>query len=100
MINQNQCTLLGFFYKIISARYVTRKSQNSQYLLMQFLYSKHIPLIEEMIAKAQEKVIETNPKDTFNMGFHAIPSMAQVKNKSTTNLPDSLAPHAFMKSLF
>ena len=50
---------------------------------MQFLYSKHIPLIEEMIAKAQEKVIETNPKDTFNMGFHAIPSMAQVKNKST-----------------
>ena len=50
---------------------------------MQFLYSKHIPLIEEMIAKAQEKVIDTNPKDTFNMGFHAIPSMAQVKNKST-----------------
>ena len=58
--------------------YGTKKSQNSQYLQMQFLYSKHIPLIEEMIAKAQEKVIETNPKDTFNMGFHAIPSMAQV----------------------
>ena len=53
---------------------------------MQFLYSKHIPLIEEMIAKAQEKVIDTNPKDTFNMGFHAIPSMAQVRNQSTSTL--------------
>ena len=35
-------------------------------------------LIEDMIAKAQEKIIDTNPDDTFKMGFHAIPSMAQV----------------------
>ena len=40
--------------------------------------SKHIPLVEDMIAKAQEKLIETNPDDNFKMGFHAIPSMAQV----------------------
>ena len=63
----------------IKYRYAARKGQ----ALMQFIYSKHIPLVEEMIAKAQEKVIQTNPKDTFNMGFHAIPSMAQVKNQST-----------------
>ena len=66
---------------------------------MQFIYSKHIPLIEEMIAKAQEKVIETNPKDTFNMGFHAIPSMAQVKNQSTYLLI-AYSPHAFKKNKF
>ena len=35
-------------------------------------------LIQDMIAKAQEKIIDTNPDDTFKMGFHAIPSMAQV----------------------
>lgn len=42
------------------------------------LGADHLPLVNLMVKAAREKIVLNHPEFTFKMGFHAIPSMAQV----------------------